>query len=80
MAISRRRRHDTYTASWIGALHEELTAAKSMLDERPAALSQPKLDYKSYIYGEISSHKALIACFPSGEYGIHAAALVATQM
>ncbi|KAL3461840.1 nucleoside phosphorylase domain-containing protein [Aspergillus heterothallicus] len=73
-------RHDAYTVGWICALHEELTAAKAMLDERHERLPQPEHDNNSYILGMISGHNVAIACLPAGEYGTNAAASVATQM
>ncbi|KAL3440618.1 hypothetical protein BJX65DRAFT_26209 [Aspergillus insuetus] len=80
MTISKDSHHDAYTVGWICALHEELTAAKAMLDERHERLPQPEHDDNSYILGEISGHTVVIACLPSGEYGTNAAASVATQM
>ncbi|KAL4778220.1 nucleoside phosphorylase domain-containing protein [Aspergillus varians] len=80
MASATRSGHGAYTVGWICALHDEMTAAKAMLEERHPSLPQPARDKNSYMVGEISRHKVVIACLPSGEYGTNAAAAVATQM
>lgn len=72
--------HDDYTVAWICALPLEMAAAKLMLDKTHATLPQPPQDQNTYVLGEINTHKVVIACLPSGIYGLTSAAVVAAQM
>jgi nucleoside phosphorylase len=72
--------HDDYTIGWICALPLEMATAKAMLDEIHTALPITQNDHNSYTLGRISEHNIVIACLPSGVYGITSAATVATQM
>ncbi|RVD84933.1 uncharacterized protein DFL_003269 [Arthrobotrys flagrans] len=51
-----------------------------MLDERHPSLPQDRLDDNAYEFGRIGSYNIIIACLPSGVYGVTSAAIVATQM
>ncbi|KAN0066833.1 hypothetical protein V8E54_015005 [Elaphomyces granulatus] len=72
--------HDDYTVAWICALSPEAAAAKAMLDNIHPQLSQPPGDDNAYTLGEISGHNIVVACLPSGVYGIASAATVAAHM
>jgi nucleoside phosphorylase len=72
--------HDDYTVGWICALPPEMAAAKAMLDEVHAKLSQAPNDHNTYTLGAINGHNVVIACLPSGAYGTTSAAVVAAQM
>ncbi|KAN0070804.1 hypothetical protein V8E54_010969 [Elaphomyces granulatus] len=72
--------HDYYTVAWICALPLEAAAAKAMLDNIHPQLSQPASDDNAYTLGEISGHNIVVACLPSGVYGIASAATVAAHM
>ncbi|KAN0087257.1 hypothetical protein V8E54_000945 [Elaphomyces granulatus] len=50
-----------------------------MLDKTHLQLSQSAADDNSYVLGEISGHNIVIACLPSGVYGIASAATVAAN-
>ncbi|KAL2839085.1 nucleoside phosphorylase domain-containing protein [Aspergillus pseudoustus] len=81
MSTSRiRLTHDAYRVGWISALPLEMAAAIAMLDASHAPLPQPKADRNTYHLGEIGSHNVVIACLPSGIYGLTSAAVVAQQM
>jgi nucleoside phosphorylase len=72
--------HDDYHIGWICALPLEMVAAKAMLDKIHPPLPQARHDRNNYALGEISHHNVVIACLPSGVYGIVSAAVVAEQM
>lgn len=72
--------HDDYTVAWICALPVEMAAAKVMLDEIHPLLPQPKTDHNAYSLGSISGHNVVVACLPSGVYGITSAATVLAHM
>jgi hypothetical protein len=72
--------HEDYTVAWICALPLEAAAAKAMLDKIHPRLSQPVGDDNAYTLGEISGHNIVVACLPSGVYGIASAATVAAHM
>ena len=72
--------HDDYTVGWICALPLEMAAAKLMLDAIHPNLPRPPTDQNTYILGNIEEHNIVIACLPSGAYGIVSAATVATQL
>ncbi len=81
MSSSRvRLNHDAYKVGWISALALEKTAAIAMLDASHASLPQPKSDNNTYHLGEIGDHNIVIACLPSGRYGLTSAAVVSQQM
>lgn len=81
MSSSRiRLSHDAYRVGWISALPLEKTAAIAMLDASHASLPQPKSDNNTYHLGEIGDHNIVIACLPSGRYGLTSAAVVSQQM
>ncbi|KAJ5975009.1 hypothetical protein N7481_008716 [Penicillium waksmanii] len=71
---------DDYTVGWICALPLEMAAAKLMLDAIHPNLPRPPTDQNTYILGNIEKHNIVIACLPSGAYGIVSAATVATQL
>ncbi|KAL2847599.1 hypothetical protein BJX68DRAFT_268002 [Aspergillus pseudodeflectus] len=72
--------HRDYTVAWICALPIEMAAAKLMLETFHPRLSQPQTDHNVYTLGSISGHNIVIACLPSGVYGITSAAIVLDQM
>ncbi|KAH8692117.1 putative kinesin [Talaromyces proteolyticus] len=72
--------HDDYTVAWISALPLEMAAAKVMLDENHDPLPQPFIDRNTYTLGRLCGHNIVIACLPSGIYGVTSAATVLTQM
>ncbi|KAL3454233.1 hypothetical protein BJX65DRAFT_85677 [Aspergillus insuetus] len=72
--------HDAYLVGWISALPLEMAAAIAMLDASHAPLPQPKGDHNTYHLGEIGDHNIVIACLPTGIYGLTSAAVVAQQM
>src|ERR1700722_1849571 len=72
--------HEDYTIAWICALPLEAAAAKVMLDNIHPQLSQPPGDDNAYTLGEISGHNIVVACLPSGVYGVVSAATVAAHM
>ncbi|KAN0072119.1 Nucleoside phosphorylase domain containing protein [Elaphomyces granulatus] len=72
--------HEDYTVAWICALPLEAAAAKAMLHKIHHQLSQPIGDDNTYTLGEISGHNIVVACLPSGVYGIASAATVAAHM
>ncbi|KAL2860042.1 hypothetical protein BJX68DRAFT_77304 [Aspergillus pseudodeflectus] len=72
--------HDAYRVGWISALPLEMAAAIAMLDASHAPLSQPEGDHNTYHLGEIGDHNIVIACLPTGIYGLTSAAVVAQQM
>jgi nucleoside phosphorylase len=81
MSSSRiRLTHDAYRVGWITALPLEMAAAFAMLDASHAPLPQPKGDHNTYHLGEIGDHNIVIACLPTGIYGLTSAAVVAQQM
>ncbi|KAK6338324.1 hypothetical protein TWF730_002387 [Orbilia blumenaviensis] len=80
MASLKKLRHESYTIAWICALPLEMAAAKAMLDNTHAALSQHRRDGNTYTLGEIGGHNVVIACLPSGIYGLTSAGIVASQL
>ncbi|KAK6518203.1 hypothetical protein TWF506_005362 [Arthrobotrys conoides] len=74
--------HDDYTIGWICALSIEMAAATAMLDHiNPSRdLERHPNDNNTYTLGSIGDHNVVIACLPSGEYGLVSAATVANQM
>ncbi|KAN0070700.1 hypothetical protein V8E54_010865 [Elaphomyces granulatus] len=72
--------HEDYTVAWICALPLEAAGAKAMLDNIHPQLSQPPGDDNTYTLGEISGHNIVVACLPSGMYGVVSAATVAAHM
>jgi nucleoside phosphorylase len=80
MATSARRSHDDYTVGWICALPLEMAAAKVMLDETHEDLPVSSTDHNTYILGRIKEHNIVIACLPSGDYGLVSANTVAMQL
>ncbi|KAL4871340.1 hypothetical protein BDV12DRAFT_206512 [Aspergillus spectabilis] len=73
-------RHDDYTVAWICALPLEMAAAKIMLDKTHPTLPQPETDHNAYRLGNVGSHNVVVACLPSGVYGVTSAAVVLAQM
>lgn len=70
-----------YTVGWVCAIFTEYVAAKAFLDEThdgPKTVSPN--DTNTYTLGKIGAHNVVIAALPDGEYGISAAATVATNM
>lgn len=72
--------HQDYKVAWISALPLEMTAAKLMLDEVHPLLSQSESDHNAYTLGSVSGHNVVVACLPSGVYGITSAAVVLAHM
>ena len=77
----RRLTYGDYKVGWICALHIELTAAMTMLDEVHHRLPPPnENDDNSYVLGSVGDHNVVIASLPEGETGTSSAAHVASQM
>ncbi|KAJ5633545.1 hypothetical protein N7528_001387 [Penicillium herquei] len=75
------RNVDHYTIAWFCAIHEELAAAKEMLDEiHECPPNIPKDDPNHYTLGSIKGHGVVITCLPEGGYGTCNASLVAANM
>ncbi|CEN60567.1 hypothetical protein ASPCAL03003 [Aspergillus calidoustus] len=72
--------HAEFGVGWICALPLELAAATEMLDVVYENLPVQPSDHNTYTLGRIGAHKVVIACLPSGEYGIASAATVAMNM
>ncbi|RWA11114.1 hypothetical protein EKO27_g3988 [Xylaria grammica] len=60
---------DDYTVGWVCALHIEMAAARSMLDDIHDNLSKSPNDSNTYILGSLHHHKVVIACLPTDGYG-----------
>ncbi|KAF6838481.1 hypothetical protein CMUS01_04609 [Colletotrichum musicola] len=73
-------RHEDYTVAWVSALPIEMAAARAMLDNVHKPLSMNPNDSNVYVFGDIGGHNVVIACLPSGQYGITKAAIVANNM
>jgi nucleoside phosphorylase len=71
---------DDYTVGWVCALHIEMAAAKSMLDEIHDNLGKSPNDSNTYIFGSLHRHNVAIACLPADGYGTNNAAIVASNM
>ncbi|TGJ69813.1 hypothetical protein EYR41_005825 [Orbilia oligospora] len=73
---------DDYTIGWVCALPIEMAVAIAMLDQIHASnsLHRHPNDHNTYTLGEIGDHNVVIACLPSGGYGVVSAATVASQM
>ncbi|KAL2796016.1 hypothetical protein BJX66DRAFT_324205 [Aspergillus keveii] len=69
-----------YTVGWVAALHEELAAARLMLDETHPTQPQSSRDPNAYTLGRIFSYNVVIACLPAGNYGTNEAAAVVSNM
>ncbi|KAF3096547.1 hypothetical protein TWF102_006527 [Orbilia oligospora] len=78
--MDRQLERKNYTIGWICALPLEFAAAIAMLDEQHLPLPQDKLDDNAYKFGRIGSYNIIVACLPSGVYGVTSAGNVATQM
>jgi nucleoside phosphorylase len=72
--------HDDYTVGWICTLPFEMAAAKAILNEIHPSLPNSLDDYNTYTLGQIGAHNIVIACMPSGVYGMTSAVVVATSM
>lgn len=72
--------HDDYTVGWICALPLEMAAAQALLDEVHEDLPVQPNDHNAYTLGRIGKHNVVIACLPSGQYGIASATTVAMQL
>lgn len=80
MTFMGQRSHQDYRIGWVCALPIERAAATAALDEIHPGLSQSVNDNNVYTLGKISSHNIVIACLPSGIYGISSATAVIRQM
>ncbi|KAK6350166.1 hypothetical protein TWF696_006410 [Orbilia brochopaga] len=69
-----------YTIGWVCALPLELTAAVAILDEQHPPLPQDELDDNVYEFGRVGQSNIIIACLPSGVYGVTSAATVIAHM
>ncbi|KAF3926024.1 hypothetical protein ABW20_dc0108314 [Dactylellina cionopaga] len=78
--MDRQLDNEDYTIGWICALSVEFAAAVAILDERHPPLPQDELDDNSYEFGCVGHYNIIIACLPSGVYGVTSAANVATLM
>ncbi|CAG8362973.1 unnamed protein product [Penicillium salamii] len=73
-------RHDQYTIAWVCALHIEMAAAQTMLDNFHEALPTYADDRNVYVLGNIEEHNVVIACLPTEQYGTNNAAIVMTNL
>jgi nucleoside phosphorylase len=80
MAAGNSLSHDDYTVGWICALPLEMAVARVMLDEVHGDLPIQLNDHNAYVLGRIGKHNVVIACLPSGEYGIASATTVAMHL
>ncbi|KAH7011803.1 hypothetical protein EDB80DRAFT_401564 [Ilyonectria destructans] len=71
--------HD-YTVGWICALPIEMAAARAMLDNVHESFPTSPDDTNAYTLGHMGMHNIVIACLPSGQYGLNNAATVASNM
>ncbi|KAJ2972729.1 hypothetical protein NUW58_g9126 [Xylaria curta] len=71
---------DDYTVGWVCALHIEMAAAKSMLDDVHDNPGKSPNDSNTYILGSLHHHNVVIACLPTDRYGTNSAATVASNM
>ncbi|KAL2841346.1 Pfs domain protein [Aspergillus pseudodeflectus] len=78
--MSRPPSHAEFSVGWICALPLEIAAAKAMLDEIYGNLQVQPNDQNAYTLGRIGEHNVVIACLPSGQYGIASASTVAMQL
>ncbi|KIW70019.1 hypothetical protein PV04_02330 [Phialophora macrospora] len=72
--------HEDFKVGWICPLHEELTAARIMLDEEFDQLQRKDVDTNAYTLGRIGQHYIVIAVLPQGVTGLASASRVAMQM
>ncbi|KAL6825941.1 hypothetical protein J3E69DRAFT_279665 [Trichoderma sp. SZMC 28015] len=72
--------YDDYKTGIICALPKELAAVEASFDEHHQCLPQLKKDTNSYCLGSIGTQNVVAACLPYEEYGINAAAKVASDM
>ncbi|KAL2842393.1 hypothetical protein BJY01DRAFT_200814 [Aspergillus pseudoustus] len=72
--------HADFAVGWICALPLEMAAARAMLDEIYDDLSVQPNDHNAYTLGRIAQHNVVIACLPSGQYGIASASTVAMHL
>ncbi|KAK6352023.1 hypothetical protein TWF718_005172 [Orbilia javanica] len=77
--MDRQFENEDYTIGWICALAVEFKAALAVLDERHPQLEQG-LDDNAYAFGQVGCYNVVIACLPSGVYGVTSAANVATLL
>src|ERR1700722_13678740 len=80
MMSTRCLRHHDYTVAWVFPLPLEMAAAKAMLDEIHPDLPTSSNDQNTYVLARIRAHNVVVACLPSGVYGMISAATVANQM
>ena len=78
--ISEQEKNAKYTIGWICAIYTEYVAAQTILDERYEIEDVSRNDNNHYTGGRMGKHNVIIAVLPEGEYGISAAATVATDM
>jgi nucleoside phosphorylase len=57
-----------------------MAAARAVLDEVYDDLPVQPNDNNAYTLGKIGNHNVVIACLPSGQYGIASASTVAVQL
>ena len=57
-----------------------MAAAKAMLDDIHLSHSQPLTNNNAYTLSKLCGHNVVIACLPSGIYGVNSAARVLAQM
>ncbi|KAJ0423596.1 nucleoside phosphorylase domain-containing protein [Aspergillus carlsbadensis] len=72
--------HSDYLMGWVCALPLEMAAASVMLDEVHQSLPQSPDDSNTYTLGRIANHNVVIACLPTGVYGVISATASVVQM
>ncbi|OJJ45918.1 hypothetical protein ASPZODRAFT_119216 [Penicilliopsis zonata CBS 506.65] len=73
-------RNRLYTLAWLCALPVELAAAEAMLDETHPDLPSATTANTTYSLGKIAGHNIVVACLPSGVYGMTSATAVVSHL
>lgn len=68
----------SYQVGWICAVETEYVVACELLDEEHATAYHD--EHNQYTCGRMGSHNVVLACLPSGKYGISSATSVAQNM
>ena len=70
--------HHSYHVGWICAVETEYVVACELLDKEHATAYHD--EHNQYTCGRMGSHNVVLACLPSGKYGIASATSVAQNM
>ncbi|OJJ47398.1 hypothetical protein ASPZODRAFT_64812 [Penicilliopsis zonata CBS 506.65] len=69
-----------YTVGIICALHFELKAVRMLFNSYHDNVRVSSTDLNAYVFGRMGMHNIVATCLPDGEYGISAAASVASNV